>query len=236
VRGGRCYARAVPSAIDAVILDVGGVFLLPDPVTIGARLASVDGLEVDTARLHRGHYAGVRALDVGGDWDAYLAAFVSTLDPPDDCYAAAADALRGVWMTPNLWRYAVPESVVGLRRLAATGCKLGIVSNADGTVEAELRAQQICQVGDGLGVPVLAIIDSTVVGIEKPDPGIFWHATQQLGVEPERAAYVGDSVHYDVRGARAAGLRPIHFDPYALCPERLDHAHVAALAEVAELV
>jgi putative hydrolase of the HAD superfamily len=226
----------VPSALDAVILDVGGVFLLPDPATLAARLTEVEGLRVDLHTLQRGHYAGVRALDEGGDWDAYLAAFVAALEPPAARRAAAADALRGVWFTPNLWRYAVPESVAGLRRLAETGCKLGIVSNADGTVEAELRAQQICQVGEGLGVPVLAIVDSTVFGIEKPDPAIFWHATERLGVSPARAAYVGDSVHYDVKGARTAGLQPIHFDPYALCPERHDHAHVAALAEVADLV
>jgi FMN phosphatase YigB (HAD superfamily) len=48
--------------------------------------------------------------------------------------------------------------------------------------------------------------------------------------------YVGDTVKYDVRGARAAGLNPIHFDPYELCLERDDHPHVSVLGEVAELI
>ena len=31
---------------------------------------------------------------------------------------------------------------------------------------------------------------------------------------PDRVAYVGDSVVIDVRGALAAGLRPVLLDPY----------------------
>jgi hypothetical protein len=39
-----------------------------------------------------------------------------------------------------------------------------------------------------------------------------------------------------VRGARAAGLVPVHFDPYELCQARADHAHVKDLADVAGLI
>jgi putative hydrolase of the HAD superfamily len=226
----------VSNTTDAIILDVGGVFLLPDPTTIGAHLADVDGVHVLTEHIERAHYAGIRDLDHGGDWDGYLTAFVDALEPAPHRRDAAEAAVRTAWCTPNLWRYPVEASVLGLRRLAQTGCKLGIVSNADGTVERELRTQQICQVGEGLGVPVLAIVDSTLFGVEKPDPTIFWHATDQLGVAPERAVYVGDSVRYDVRGARAARLRPVHYDPYALCDGYADHDHVAAIAHVADLV
>ena len=41
-----------------------------------------------------------------------------------------------------------------------------------------------------------------------------------------------DTVRYDIRGARNAGLRPIHFDPYELCESKDDHAHVRTIAEV----
>jgi putative hydrolase of the HAD superfamily len=126
--------------------------------------------------------------------------------------------------------------VDGLRRLAASGRKLGIVSNSDGTVEEQLRRHEICQLGDGLGVPVLAIIDSHVVGVSKPAADIFHHALDPLGVEPERAIYVGDTVRYDIRGARAAGLRPVHFDPYGLCVQRDDHAHAISLVDVEMLM
>jgi putative hydrolase of the HAD superfamily len=113
---------------------------------------------------------------------------------------------------------------------------LGIISNSDGTVEEQLRRHQICQVGEGLGVPVLAIIDSHVVGVSKPAAEIFRHALDPLGVPPDRAAYVGDTVRYDVRGARAAGLMPVHFDPYSLCSDGEEHAHATSLAGVEALL
>jgi len=134
----------------------------------------------------------------------------------------------------ELWRQRVSGSVEGLQRLKRQGHRLAIVSNSDGTVEEQLRRGEICQVGEGLGVPVLAIIDSGVVGVSKPAAEIFRHAIEPLGVEAAACIYVGDTVRYDVMGARAAGIRPLHFDPYALCPQREDHAHVRRLNDLLE--
>ena len=62
----------------------------------------------------------------------------------------------------------------GRRRRSATlkaqGHKLAIVSNADGSVEAQLAADGICQVGPGRASTVDAVLDSSVVGVAKPDP------------------------------------------------------------------
>jgi putative hydrolase of the HAD superfamily len=85
-------------------------------------------------------------------------------------------------------------------------------------------------------VPVCAIVDSFVAGVAKPDPGIFHALVERAGIVPERAVYVGDTVRYDVLGARAAGLHPLHFDPYDLCASRDDHPHVRSLDEVAEML
>lgn len=43
----------------------------------------------------------------------------------------------------------------------------------------------------------------------KPDPEPFRHALDDLGVRPERAVHVGDSLATDVAGASRAGLRAI---------------------------
>ena len=51
----------------------------------------------------------------------------------------------------------------------------------------------------------------------------------------DRAVHVGDSVHADVEGARAAGVTPVHFDPYGLCKAQ-GHEHAASLVAVADLV
>jgi putative hydrolase of the HAD superfamily len=47
--------------------------------------------------------------------------------------------------------------------------------------------------------------------------------------------HVGDSVHFDVGGARAAGVRPVHLDPFEMCGLQ-DHEHVRSLADLAELI
>ena len=84
-----------------------------------------------------------------------------------------------------------------------------------------------------MGIPrVGAVIDSRVVGVEKPDARIFQLALDALGVEASRSVYVGDTVKFDVRGAEGAGLHPVHFDPFYLCSG--EHSHVGALAELGE--
>jgi putative hydrolase of the HAD superfamily len=224
--------------MDAVIVDVGGVLLVPHHEAVAPALAPF-GVSIDAEAAERSHYFGVRALDAAPDDEraarlAYLVGYAAAAGVADDQRDAALDGLRAVWSTPaiDLWRQHVRGSVDGLRQLKHAGLKLGIVSNADGSIEEQLRRGQICQVGEGVGVPVLAIIDSTIVGVAKPAAEIFHHALAPLEVEPERAVYVGDTYRYDVRGARAAGLVPVHFDPYELCANRNDHAHISALREV----
>src|SRR5438046_2361269 len=73
------------------------------------------------------------------------------------------------------------------------------------------------------------------VGAAKPDPRVFRPALEVLGVDPADALYVGDMVWADVVGARAAGMRPVHMDPYDFCGAA-DHDHVRSLSEVANLL
>jgi putative hydrolase of the HAD superfamily len=217
---------------EAVLLDVGGVLLAPHPEPITAALARAGiAAELSEADVLRAHYVGVRALDEGL---SYVSAFLDSLG----LSGQAEEALRPIWKLPaiDLWRLLVPGSLHGLRELAATGRKLAVISNSDGTVEAQLLEHRICQIGEGAGVPVLAIVDSGVVGVSKPDPAIFQHAAQLLDVRLDRAVYVGDTRRYDVAGALAAGVLPIHFDPLALCPQRDEHAHVGSLPEVRQLI
>jgi putative hydrolase of the HAD superfamily len=227
--------------MDAVILDVGGVLLVPHYEVVAPALAPF-GIAIDAERAELAHYVGISALEAAGDDErearrAYLVGYADAAGVPSEHRDAAIQRLRQAWAQPNVdvWRQQVRGSVEGLRKLAETGIKLGIVSNADGTIEEQLKRGEICQVGEGLGVPVLAIIDSGVVGVEKPAKEIFRHALEPIEVEPEDALYVGDTVRYDVRGARAAGLHPVHFDPYGLCRARADHPHVARLGEVDSL-
>ena len=58
------------------------------------------------------------------------------------------------------------------------------------------------------------IIDSHVVGFEKPDPRLFHHALEISGADPESTVHIGDLYHVDVIGARSAGLYAILLDPF----------------------
>jgi putative hydrolase of the HAD superfamily len=231
--------------ITAVLLDVGGVITTPDHDMMRPALAAA-GVDITAASMDRAHYAGIAALDGGYlvrgslNWREYDAAVARSVGVPEDRVAKSVAALERAWRRVRGWHRIVPGALEGLRELAATGVRLAVVSNADGTVADQLVAAGVCQVGAGHGVPVVVVIDSTVVGVEKPDPRIFTFALEALGLGPEEmggVVHVGDTIFADVNGARAAGLRPLHLDPYGDCPgPDGDHQHVRSLADVAALV
>jgi putative hydrolase of the HAD superfamily len=219
------------------VLDVGGVFLVPQEEAAIPALASA-GITTTNADVERAHFMGVAAVDQraddGDDRPAYLLAYVASLGVRREEQVAAVDALLPAWHLPSieLWRHVLEDSVSALRLLARACVPLAIVSNSDGWVEAELRTHTICQVGPGAGVEVACIVDSGVLGVAKPDPAVFAPAIAAVGVDPSDVIYVGDCERYDVIGARRAGMVPVHFDPYHLCHHMTDHRHIASLHEL----
>jgi len=228
--------------VDAVLLDVGGVFTLPDPAVLLPVVRAAGATRATAEGLARGHYAGIAAMDasalakgVTADWPAYHAALTAELHVPDAAVADVRAALSRAYVGLP-WSWPVPGALDALRRLAATGVALVIVSNSDGTVEELLVTLGICQVGVGAGVTVDAVFDSHRVGVEKPDPAIFHRALEEIGVAPARALHVGDTGWADIAGARAAGVRPVHLDPFGFCPIPDDHEHIRHLDGVIALV
>jgi putative hydrolase of the HAD superfamily len=227
--------------IEGLLLDLGGVFLIPHGSLVTETLADA-GLPIGPADFEQAHYAGIRAVDQGlGEEEGtftYLGGYVRALGIQPEGRSRAIRALATLWETPsvNLWRQTIPDSIIGLRRLAAYGLPLGFVSNSDGTAEEQLRRHHIGQVGPGEGVEVAIITDSAVVGLAKPDPRVFNSAVSALGVVPERIAYVGDSVRYDVLGSEAAGMVPVHFDPLQTCQSGHDHRHIEAIVDLQDIL
>jgi len=198
--------------------------------------------------LHRAHHAAIARFDarpgivaalLDSDSDAevvyraYDHSLAVELGLPDDKLEAAIAALALLFRSDG-WGTIVPGSIEGLRALAATGVRLGVVSNADGSVERRLRSEGVLQVGPGPGVEVEVVIDSGAVGAAKPDPRIFRFALDALGLEPDEVVHVGDSVAMDVVGALAAGVTPLHLDPFGDCPGGPEHDHIRSLAELAD--
>jgi HAD superfamily hydrolase (TIGR01509 family) len=82
---------------------------------------------------------------------------------------------------------------------------------------------------------VEGLVDHVVVsgdlGIHKPDPEIFRHLLRTAGVEASEAAHVGDSIHSDVAGARAAGMTAIWFPPRLRARDEVGEHHPDAVIE-----
>ncbi len=128
----------------------------------------------------------------------------------------------------SLWRIMHPETPHVLAELRARGFTLAVVSNADGRVTAALQAR-------GVADHFATIVDSHVVGVEKPDARIFHIALTACGAAPSEAIYVGDIYEIDVRGARNAGLAPVLIDPFGSYPDA-DCPRITALGDLLSLL
>lgn len=206
-----------PGMFDAVLFDAGGVLVLPDPTVLAPLLAPYGGSS-EIGAHRRAHYAAMAAKSAAEagemDWYVYDVAYVRRVGVAEEHVEHAAELLNRT-RTALLWRWPIPETIEAIGALTAAGVPMGVVSNAAGQVEAELARAGVCQVGEGPCAAMRVIVDSTVVGVAKPDPAIFDHALPHFeGILRERIAYVGDSVTMDVGGATAAGLHAVLIDPY----------------------
>lgn len=90
--------------------------------------------------------------------------------------------------------------------------KKGILSNGN-------RAQQMKKLKQ---IDVLQYFDSKSIftseeiGRFKPDPLLFKHVQNQLGLQGEEILYIGDKLDTDIRPASNAGWKTIWFDVYGL--------------------
>jgi putative hydrolase of the HAD superfamily len=116
--------------------------------------------------------------------------------------------LRAAGRNDRLWSSVMPGVPETLERLRARGLRLAVVSNSDGSIEQGLERLGLRDCFD-------AVVDSFVVGVEKPDPRIFGHALARLGADPSRTLHVGDMVYADVVGARRAGIHAVLLDPFS---------------------
>jgi putative hydrolase of the HAD superfamily len=227
---------------EAVLLDAGGVFVLPDPDRIVGAFRRSE-CEVDPAVLPDAHYRAAAGfpvgLDVEGDWSGcwlgYLRTYIAACGIPSEARDEVHRHVDSEFADAALWVDLVSGSREGLRALADTGVRLGIVSNADGLMGARLAQLEVCQVGPGIAVDVECVIDSGNVGVMKPDPRIFHAALDAMGVDPAKTWYVGDMPAIDVVGARRAGLRPFVMDPLGLHADA-DYERVRSLDHLAGLL
>ena len=129
--------------------------------------------------------------------DAHRAAY-SGLSRHAGLGPAQAAALYERGTSPEAWR-PYPDTIEVLQRLRAGGTRTALVSNIGWDPRPVLRTYGAADLLD-----VLVLSDE--LGVVKPDPAIFRHACDALGVEPAEAHMIGDNAAAD-GGAAALGCR-----------------------------
>jgi putative hydrolase of the HAD superfamily len=172
----------------------------------------------DEDLLEEGHRAGLAAA--GSEQDA--AAFTSRYRElvlkdatPNDDYGdllrelGVDDADRFIDAEHEVWRpahEALGSAQALLGSLRSRGIKTALVANSWPDPARLLRADVEAF---GLAEQFDVIVFSEEVGFRKPQPEIFLHALEQLGVEPENAMFVGDRLDSDVQGAARVGMATV---------------------------
>ncbi len=194
--------------IDLIAFDYGGViaeFIGPEVTHQMSRVAGAQhGRFVHALWKHRGGYD---CGDLGATeyWSRVIHEAVD--HPPADIEGLAE---RLLVLDATGWTRVRPRIVGWMQELKAAGYRLALVSNmATATFDMALAHSAWIRHMDTL-------IVSGRLGINKPDRRIFEEVLRQTGVEPDRTLFLDDLPH-NVEGARAAGLRSIHFtDPSRL--------------------
>lgn len=199
----------------AVVFDAGLTLLYPDFPFLQKLLA---GHGVDTnyhALAHGAALAREKVFRVKGNeenWRGYFSFWVQFLGAAESDVPEILRKLYERHEREHLWNWLDREAKETLRALRVRGYRLAIISNADGQVPAAMARLAI---GDYFE----CIIDSALVGVEKPDRRIFILALEKLQLPGAACLYVGDHYDNDVTGARSAGLTPVLYDPFDVVPE-----------------
>jgi len=218
--------RAATVLFDAggVLLDLDYAFLkrLLDARHVATTVSELSASEsIARTTIDRRVREGGRTSEA---WRDYFRILLTRVGAPPEGTEEIIDTLAEAHLRVGLWTVAIDDAVATVRALKQAGHRLGVVSNAEGRVERDL---------DGAGYAGLfdTVVDSHLVGVEKPDPAIFRIALERMRVDPETTVFLGDVPAVDIAGARAAGLTAVLLDRHDLYP----NVDVPRLRSIAEL-
>ena len=211
------------SRLKTLFLDAGNTIVEMKLGYIASALKR-EGVKCDLADLRRAEAAArpvvsaalprLRSTEAIGAFEFYIREML--LRTPMTPAPGAEKVLRFAHdMVPLLdrigrvkfWGSVIPGTREALVAFRDRGLRLVVVSNSDGTVEDLLTDVGLREFFD-------AVVDSHIVGYEKPNPKIFLHALEVVGASAETTLHVGDLYEADVVGARAAGVHALLLDPY----------------------
>ncbi len=220
------------NGLRAVLFDAGNTLVYVDPRRM-CELFAAEGVDVDETTfldaemearrtLHDGIARGASGTEPEL-WRRYFSTLFTVSGVGEDAFERVSERVREEHRRSHLWTHAVEGTRGVLGALLDDGYRLAVISNADGRVEDVLVRTELRDRFE-------FVIDSEVVGVEKPDPAIFLEACRRLELPPEACLYVGDLYPVDYVGATSAGLRGVLIDPLGLYEGRAPC--VASLAEL----
>jgi phosphoglycolate phosphatase-like HAD superfamily hydrolase len=181
---------------DAVVFDLDGTLVDSVETRIRAWLQTFEEIAVPTSRDQLVPLIGLDGKRLAREVTALAG------QPIDDGRSEVIDKRCGeIYETLNR----EPRALPGVRRLFDTidarGLKAAIATSS--------RKEQVKTSVDALGLArEPTIVDASHVEHAKPEPDLLLRAAEELGVDPSRAWYVGDST-WDMVAAAAAAMIPL---------------------------
>lgn len=187
------------SPVRAIIFDYGEVLCQPDPAA-HRELVALTGLDRETFERH--YWRDRHSYDLG------------LHDGPSFWRQFAQDA--GLSFTPEqiealieadvaLWTRLLDQRMIAwIEALQGAGFRTAILSNMVGEVLRRMRRDFPWLRGFN------QLTWSCELGIAKPDPAIYLHTCEKLGVRPEEALFLDDKP-VNTRAAEQVGLHALHF-------------------------
>ena len=212
--------KALVERVDLLCLDAGNTIVFLDHPRI-ARFLAAHGVSSSEDALVRAEGVAKRELASrgeplrwkyadepgAGEWGRVIGTTIGLGGTPRERVPELLAALWEDHGRHNLYSR-VPEGLPdAVGRLRARGVKVVVVSNSEGKLVGLLETLGILGIFD-------RVLDSSVVGVAKPDPRIFGFALDTFGISKERALHLGDTFATDIAGARAAGIRTALIDPF----------------------
>lgn len=175
--------------IDVIVLDLGGV--LSWPPDLYAAPAALLGVDPDA--YEAAYWTGRVALDRGEPFELYWGPLLTSVGarPTDELINHLAHYDMALW---SRFR---PSARELLATVSQWPQRLVILSNAPATLRPAAEASDWYPLVERLFI-------SGELGMVKPEPEIYTTIQAELGVPPERIAFIDDRPH-NVAGATAAG-------------------------------
>jgi phosphoglycolate phosphatase len=183
----------------AVLIDLDGTML--DSVPDLAHATNAMRIELGMPALHQDIVATFVGKGVDNLIRRALAGSLQAADPEPELFDKARVSFYRHYHLVNGDKATIfPGVIEGLKAMRDQGLKLAVVTNKPTEFTIPLLQKT------GLAGFFQLIVCGDTCARRKPDPDQMFYACEQLGVTPDQAVTVGDSVH-DVHASHAAGIR-----------------------------